>query len=203
VFKTLRGTLAIWIGLISYFCCLSCHVYSLIITLETSVADPSVHSSDRRKMFVCEEESRSSLWLYLWSEILKKNYDEQFIFTNQIKLNVLLNAGRWEFESYTERKQTRLFSSFSFSTSYFFFQYKSSITFLCYCLVECHKNQHQSEILSPETNSTCVEGQCIMVLSQLKLPKLCFKLVPFSRPAEVECTCEQCNAWYTIDIKAM
>jgi len=61
-------------------------------------------------------------------------------------------------------------------------------------IVECHKNQHQSEILSPETNSTCVEGQCIMVLSQLKLPKLCFKLVPFSRPAEVECTCEQCNA---------
>lgn len=38
---------------------------------------------------------------------------------------------------------------------------------------------HQSEILSPETNSTCVERHCIMVLSRLKLLKLCFKLVHF------------------------
>lgn len=28
-------------------------------------------------------------------------------------------------------------------------------------------------------------------------------MVPFSRPAEVEFICEQCNVWYTIDIKAM
>ncbi len=38
---------------------------------------------------------------------------------------------------------------------------------------------HQSEILSPETNSTCVERHCIIVLSRLKLLKLCFKLVHF------------------------
>lgn len=70
-------------------------------------------------------------------------------------------------------------------------------------IVECHKTPHQSEILSPETNSTRVERQCIMVLSRLKLLKLCFMLVPFSRPAEVEFICEQWNVWYTIDIKAM